>query len=313
MATGIGECKIAETPVAVIDFETTGLYPGRDRVVEISVVRCAPGKKPELAFDTLVNPGRSVGATEIHGITDDDVADAPRFEAVVDELLRASSGCVVAAYNVYFDMKFLHEELRRTGRAHSPAHFCLMYLRPMLGLGSRCSLSDACTAHGIAYSGAHIASQDALASAKLLEFYWSELDRRGVATFDELARLKSYKFNESFACDAFPAWEGDDATPTLKSRATRSEPRKPSPLVEYWNALVAVVSDLEVTDEEIEYLIAKRNACALEAGQVRMLHARAFSVAISQMIEDQFLDNRESSKLRRLHDCLARLGWAPGQ
>lgn len=68
--SGIAERPIADTPIAVFDFETTGLHPGYDRVIEVSVIRIDPGQPPRLAFDTLVNPRRRVAATEIHGITD---------------------------------------------------------------------------------------------------------------------------------------------------------------------------------------------------------------------------------------------------
>lgn len=74
MTTGIAKRRIEETPVAVIDFETTGLTPGYDRVVEVSVVRVDPGERPKLVYDTLVNPARPMAATEIHGISDADVA-----------------------------------------------------------------------------------------------------------------------------------------------------------------------------------------------------------------------------------------------
>jgi DNA polymerase-3 subunit epsilon len=74
--TGILTRNISESPIAVFDFETTGLTPGVDRVVEISVARIDPGEEPRLVLDTLVNPMRRMGATEIHGITDADVIDA---------------------------------------------------------------------------------------------------------------------------------------------------------------------------------------------------------------------------------------------
>ena len=51
-------------------------------------------------LDTLVNPRRAIAATEIHGITDDDVADAPEFGDIASDLVAAISDCVVAAYNV---------------------------------------------------------------------------------------------------------------------------------------------------------------------------------------------------------------------
>src|SRR5438094_2304482 len=94
------DTAVSKAALAVLDMETTGLHPGADRVVEISVVRIEPGAEPALILDTLVNPGRRVSATEIHGISDGDVADAPRFEDIAGELARALSGAVLAAYNV---------------------------------------------------------------------------------------------------------------------------------------------------------------------------------------------------------------------
>ena len=106
-AGGINEKVVAETPISVLDLETTGLNAGGDRVVEVSVVRMEPHQEPKLVLDTLVNPDRHVTATEIHGITDADVTDAPTFAMIAGDLVRAMAGSVVAAYNVYFDMRFL--------------------------------------------------------------------------------------------------------------------------------------------------------------------------------------------------------------
>jgi DNA polymerase III epsilon subunit-like protein len=203
--TGITDRAVADTPVAVIDFETTGLTPGGDRVVEVSIVRVEPGEEPRLVLDTLVNPMRRMAATEIHGISDDDVVDAPRFFDIAGELVAALNDCVVAAYNVYFDLKFLNFELQNASVYHEPPHFCLMYMRPMLGLGSRCKLEQACRLHGIEYDNAHVAASDALASAKLLGHYLEEAASRDVHTYGDLANLKRYKFVDSFANDPFPA------------------------------------------------------------------------------------------------------------
>ncbi len=100
MAIGISTRRIDATPVAVIDFETTGLTPGLDRVVEVSVVRIEPGEAPRLVFDTLVNPERPMAATHVHGITEADVAGAPRFDEIAGDFLAAMQGCMIAAYNV---------------------------------------------------------------------------------------------------------------------------------------------------------------------------------------------------------------------
>src|SRR5262245_66084860 len=110
--------RIRETPIAIIDFETTGMNPGVDRVVEVAVVRIDPGESPRLAFDSLVNPGRPMACTEIHGIREEDVRDAPTFAEIAGDFAAALEGCVVAAYNVAFDSRFLHFEMANAGIRH---------------------------------------------------------------------------------------------------------------------------------------------------------------------------------------------------
>src|SRR5262245_49882605 len=129
---GIANRLIRETPLAVVDLETTGLYAGGDRIIELAVVRIDPAGEPRLAIDTLVNPRRPVAATEIHGITDADVADAPTFEQIADALASALNGCVLASYNVYFDARFIQAEWAALGLRRLPPHLCLMYMRPLL-------------------------------------------------------------------------------------------------------------------------------------------------------------------------------------
>lgn len=218
---GIRGRRIAETPIAVLDFETTGLTPGPDRVIEVAVVRLDPGQPPRVALDTLVNPLRPVAATEIHGITNADVAGAPRFEDIAGRFLEAIAGCVVASYNVYFDMKFLEFELRRLSLPYKTPHFCMMYLRPMLELGQRCSLELACQCHGVNYRAAHAALVDTLATVRLWDFYRTHLVARGIETFHELGRLRSYKFVESFVREPLRLTQraGMAARVPLKSRS----------------------------------------------------------------------------------------------
>ena len=98
---GIADRRIVDLPFAIVDLETTGLYPGGDRIVEIAIVRVEPGQKPALTLETLVNPGRPMSATEIHGITDSDVADAPTFQQLAGNVLESLHGSVFASYNVY--------------------------------------------------------------------------------------------------------------------------------------------------------------------------------------------------------------------
>ena len=318
MIQGISTRPIDDTPIAVIDFETTGLTPGADRVVEVSVIRVDPGQEPRLVFDTLVNPHRHVSATEIHGITDADVADAPSFQDIAGELLDNLNGCVVAAYNVYFDIKFLNFEMQNAGVAHDPPHFCLMYMRPLLDLGPKCKLEEACRIHNIDFQDAHVAAVDAMASAQLLKSYFAEMQHRNIRTFGDLTRLKNYKFLNSFGCDPYPkpSTFGLSGCGSLCSRAGHVQQITIDPerlaIREYWDTLKTVIADLQITDEELKHVTAERRRLNLPKEKVRVLHARAFSSVITQFCTDEWLDDREVKILRRLRKCLTQLGWAPG-
>lgn len=321
MGTSIGvlDRRILDTPIAVVDLETTGLTAGADRIVELSVARVDPGEEPKIVLDTLVNPMRRMAATEIHGITDQDVVNAPRFSEVAGELLGVLHDCVVAAYNVYFDMKFLDVELRGAAVDCQPPHFCLMYMRPMLGLGSRCKLEEACRCHGIEYPKTHVAAADAIASARLYVVYREVAKSRGIVTFGDLGELKRYKFTDSFshAPSPHPSDFGLSSCSRLHSRSGYIHASVVDPaccaLASYWDTLKTVVADLEITDEELAYVEAEKERSGLAKEQIRSIHARAFASVLAQFTEDKWLDDREVRKLQRLHRCLSRLGWAPGE
>lgn len=323
MTMGISGCSIADTPITVVDTETTGLYPGGDRVIELAVVRIEPNAEPVLVLDTLLNPGRPVAATEIHGITDADVADAPRFADVAPALLDAMRGSVFAAYNVYFDAKFLQDELGRLGVSRLPPHVCLMYLRPMLALGRKCSLRDACASSSISITNAHQAAADAMAAARLWKLYVAACRGLGVTTFAELAALKNYKFTMSFSERVF------DSSPslaratnlTLKPRGTTSstpvlqarEPKARYELIaEYWDGLTTAFADSDITPHEVFYLKAKGKALGIRPNELRWMHARVFSSALATVCNDHSITDQEATSLSELAEALRELGWAPG-
>ena len=82
------------TPFVVIDVETTGLNPKIDRILELALIEYTNGVISNQLI-SLFNPERPVGATSIHGITDSDVVNSPRFvemsEAIVDFLDKIES------------------------------------------------------------------------------------------------------------------------------------------------------------------------------------------------------------------------------
>lgn len=158
---------------AVVDVETTGLSPRRDRIVSIGVVLLTSRGEIEHEWGTLVNPQGPVGATHIHGIRDEDVVDAPTFDSLAAPIVNLLRGRAVAGHNVAFDSSFLKFEFGRAGWGWpSVPTLCTLkesfYFLPHL---DRRRLADCCVACGIRLDGAHTALGDARATAQLLRNY----------------------------------------------------------------------------------------------------------------------------------------------
>jgi DNA polymerase-3 subunit epsilon len=162
-------------PIAVIDVETTGLFPFRhDRVVEVAVVIVQADGCIEREFVSLVNPARDIGPSSIHGLTSEDILHAPQFAEIAALLLDVLSGSVaIAAHNVRFDRQFLESEFSRLGyQLPDCFSICTMHLA---GGGK---LTNCCRDYGISLEGeAHHALTDARAAARLLTCLLSDQPR----------------------------------------------------------------------------------------------------------------------------------------
>ncbi len=105
------------TPLAILDLEATGLSITNDRIVEIAIIKVLPsGEKEE--FVRRVNPQIPIPeeVTAIHGITNEDIQDAPTFKEIVPELEAFLGDADFAGYNSNkFDLPLLAEELLRAG------------------------------------------------------------------------------------------------------------------------------------------------------------------------------------------------------
>lgn len=106
--------------VIVWDTETTGLSPSRgDRIVEIGAIEMVNGKATGEKFHVYINPERSIPkrASDVHGITDEDVKDAPKFAEIADDFLKFVGDSPLVAHNANFDMRFINAELEGAGHA----------------------------------------------------------------------------------------------------------------------------------------------------------------------------------------------------
>ncbi len=106
-----------KNPIIFFDLETTGIDIVRDRIVEISLVKVLPDGSKEIKT-RRINPEMPIpeAASEIHGITDEDVKDEPPFRALAKSLAIFMEGCDLAGYNSNrFDVPMLVEEFLRAG------------------------------------------------------------------------------------------------------------------------------------------------------------------------------------------------------
>ena len=110
-----------DRPLVVFDVEATGLNKRTDRIVAIGLVRFEPiGTSEPISY--LLHPGIPIPeeATAIHGISDDDVKDAPTFADMAEILERHFAGADLAGYNVLgYDIQILTEEFARANRPFS--------------------------------------------------------------------------------------------------------------------------------------------------------------------------------------------------
>lgn len=203
---------------AVVDLETTGLSPARDQILEIGLVLTDARGAVERAWSTLVRPpagpdGRiDVGPTWVHGLTPEDLTQAPALEDVADLLVADLAGRPVVAHNARFDLGFLTQALTTRGylaRGARVPRVCTMeWARHFLTTPSR-RLTTCCQVAGIDVGNHHSALDDARAAAGLLGRYLSIGDERG----------QSVPWAAAVAdARTFTAWRWDAASARTQAR-----------------------------------------------------------------------------------------------
>ena len=104
-----------KNPIVFFDLETTGTSIVHDRIVEISYLKVWPNGKEE-SKTLRINPGMPIPkeASDVHHITDEDVAGCPTFKQVAKQLSQEIEGCDLAGFNSNrFDIPLLAEEFLR--------------------------------------------------------------------------------------------------------------------------------------------------------------------------------------------------------
>ena len=159
-------------PLAFIDLETTGVNPGTDRIVEIAIIKILPDGARSVKRK-LINPEMPIpkNASDIHGISDEMVKDAPTFKQVAHELKQMLDGCDFAGYNSNrFDIPLLMEEFLRAQVDFDMKNRKLLDVQNIFHKMEPRTLSAAYKFYcSKSLDGAHSAEVDASATHEILE------------------------------------------------------------------------------------------------------------------------------------------------
>ena len=210
-------------PLAFIDLETTGVSVEHDRIVELAVVKVLPGGDV-VRLSSLVHPGMSVprGASDVHGLTDEHLADAPRFASLAAEVARFLDGCDIGGFNVgKFDLRLLAAELGRCGAAHSLATARIVDVMTIFHRHERRDLQAAVRFYAARDHRGHRAGEDVDATIDVLI---AQLDRYPAlpSTLDELADWCSGRQSDWLTSDGRIAWRDGAARITFGKHAGKS-------------------------------------------------------------------------------------------
>lgn len=189
-----GSPLLEDCAFAIVDVETTGTRAaGEDRITEIAVV-VQQGARREVAFESLVNPGRPIppAVTALTGIGDATVRGAPAFVEIADQVLAALSGRVFVAHNAHFDWGFVGAEVRRARDVVLDGpRLCTVRLSRRLVRGvASCALDSMTEFFGFENPARHRAVGDALVTAQLLERLLPMARERGARTVHDLEQLE---------------------------------------------------------------------------------------------------------------------------
>lgn len=154
---------------AIIDTETTGGNPAKDRVMEVAIL-VHDGEKVVDEFSTLVNPEVPIAPfiRSLTGIREEMLTDAPKFEDIAQRILEMTDRNIFVAHNVAFDYGVIRNEFRRLGIRFERKQLCTVKLsREILPGMNSYSLGKLCKELGINLEGRHRAYGDAAATTEL--------------------------------------------------------------------------------------------------------------------------------------------------
>ena len=276
---------------AVIDTETTG-FGKNDRLVEIAVLIVEEGKIVD-EWETLVNPGRDISNSSIHGITPDLVSLAPTFAEIEPTVSKLIKGAFLVAHNLAFDKRMLEQEFS--------------WLQKNIDLGSgfctlqatKLKLEAACEKYGVTNLTAHRAYTDARAAAQIFIKICEDIDfLEGLTPIcvNNDVQNKSVRLLTRSAVSQEHAL----VTPNLRRIINNLGPSiEMGSDLSYLDALSSVMSDLEITVEETSYLNDWAETLGIPQSKQVELHNSFLDQLIMCAQKDSYVSETENSLIEK--------------
>jgi DNA polymerase-3 subunit epsilon len=295
---------------AVVDVETTGLFPGSHRIAEIAVVHVEPDGTVSNRWETLVNPQRDLGPQRVHGIRAAEILQAPVFEDIAHDVMELLAGRVLVAHNVHFDYRFVAHELGRAGlELPFEVHDCLCTMRLARRYlpGAGRSLKDCCDSFGVSLDSAHCAGDDAEAAARVLGNYL-RMDSENPEWFSALDRAY-------FA--PWPAVSPKRLPPALRRTPEESQPHFLERLVDrlsevagpdehnaYLAMLDRALMDRQISGSEADGLVTLADSLGISRSTAEQLHLAYMTSMLATAWDDGVITADEEADLRLVADLL---------
>ncbi len=166
---------------AILDIETTGGSPKTEKITEIAIF-FHDGNQIIDEWSTLINPEKDIPyfITGLTGITNEMVANSPRFFEIAKEIVKRTENHIIVGHNVSFDYGFIKSEFSRLGFEYNRDVLCTVRLSRKLIPGHKSySLGKICKDLGIKITDRHRAAGDALATVKLFELLQEQSKMNG--------------------------------------------------------------------------------------------------------------------------------------
>jgi DNA polymerase-3 subunit epsilon len=298
---GDGPGYEVDAPYAVIDVETTGFSPAKgDRIVEIAVARVDARGRIEDEYATVLNPGRDVGPVFVHGISNSEVQDAPRFADVAGEILARMDGAIVVAHNAVFEERFLAAEFDRAGITVpvSPA-VCSLWLARRTLRAPNHKLTTLARAAGLSTVDAHAALADVRTVAALMPRMLSAHGEplrflTGFRPMPQLPRDVRPKTRAATLRKSTDGWMASlmSRLPLTATEASEAHAQR------YLDALAGALEDGRIAGGEAQILARLAGSAGLGAAQVAALHRRFLEFLRSAALTDSILTTAEIRRLR---------------